>query len=339
MRQTHRNTRTRSLPLLALAAALLGGCASKGPQGYGAAEQSTAAQAQQQMEKAAQLTQIDAQQTYLNLIRQMQQANQWYASLAHTQAFERQYGSQPQIRLMRADALRNTGQGKLAEQGYQALLADPDSSTVARARRGLGLLYASQGQYPNAIAQLEMARQINPIDADVLSDLAYAHMLDGQTEAAHLPVLQAAQLAPGNARVQLNLALYLMASDQKAQASQLLQRLSQPAAKNVPALIDANSMQTLQAQLQTVQTAMRRRNGGELPTPAPLAAAPMVDSGTLAASPLTVPAAAPVVTPAAAPSEVPAAGPGPALPTALRSTAAGNDSPPITASPARPIAP
>lgn len=339
MRQTNRNTTLLAMPLLALAAALLTGCASKGPQGYGAAEQSTAAQAQQQMEKAAQLTQIDPQQTYLNLIRQMQQANQWYASLAHTQAFERQYGSQPQIRLMRADALRNTGQGKLAEQGYQALLADPDSSTVARARRGLGLLYASQGQYPNAIAQLEMARQINPIDADVLSDLAYAHMLDGQTETAHLPVLQAAQLAPGNARVQLNLALYLMASGQKAQASQLLQRLSQPAAKNVPALIDANSMQTLQAQLQTVQTAMRRRNGGESPTPAPAAAAPMLDSATLAASPLTAPSTAPVVAPAAAPSDVPAAGPGPAVPTALRSTAAGSDGPPITASPARPIAP
>jgi Flp pilus assembly protein TadD len=338
MRHKLNNIRVLSMPL-ALAAALLTGCASKGPQGYGAAEQSTAAQAQQQMEKAAQLTQIDPQQTYLNLIRQMQQANQWYASLAHTQAFERQYGSQPQIRLMRADALRNTGQGKLAEQGYQALLADPDSSTVARARRGLGLLYASQGQYPNAIAQLEMARQINPIDADVLSDLAYAHMLDGQTEAAHLPVLQAAQLAPANPRVQLNLALYLMASDQKAQASQLLQRLSQPAAKNVPALIDANSMQTLQAQLQTVQTAMRRRNGGELPMPAPAASAPLVDSTALAASPLTAPATAPVAAPVAAPSELPAADPGPAMPTALRSTAAGNDSPQITDSPARPIAP
>ncbi|WP_021027222.1 lipopolysaccharide assembly protein LapB [Comamonas sp. B-9] len=342
MHRDFRNTRYRytlTTPLLALAAALLTGCASKGPQGYGAAEQSTAAQAQQQMEKAAQLTQIDPQQTYLNLIRQMQQANQWYASLAHTQAFERQYGSQPQIRLMRADALRNTGQGPLAEQGYQALLADPDSSTVARARRGLGLLYASQAQYPNAIAQLEMARQINPIDADVLSDLAYAHMLDGQTEAAHLPVLQAAQLAPGNARVQLNLALYLMASGQKAQASQLLQRLSQPAAKNVPALIDANSMQTLQAQLQTVQTAMRRRNGGELPAPVPAAAAPLVDGAALAASPLPAAATEPIAAPAATPSAGPAAGPGPAVPTALRSTAAGNGSPHITDTPARPIVP
>lgn len=314
--------RSVATALLMLAALLLAGCAAKGPKGYGAAEQSTAAQAQQQMEKAAQLTQIDPQQTYLNLIRQMQQANQWYASLAHTQAFERQYGSQPQIRLMRADALRNTGQGLLAEQGYQALLADADSSTVAGARRGLGLLYASQGQFPHAIAQLEMARQINPIDADVLSDLAYAQMLDGQTEAAHLPVLQAAQLAPANARVQLNLALYLLASEQKTQASQLLQRLGQPAAKNVPALIDAHSMQTLQAQLQTVQAAMRRRSGSEL---APAAAA-LVGSQALPAVP--VPAMA---------AEVAVAEPAPAVPTALRSPAVGSDSP--EASPARKIAP
>lgn len=311
-------------PLLALAAVLLAGCAAKAPQGYGAAEQSTAAQAQQHMEKAAQLTQIDPQQTYLNLIRQMQQANQWYASLAHTQAFERQYGSQPQIRLMRADALRNTGQGPLAEQGYQALLADADSSTVARARRGLGLLYASQGQYPHAIEQLEMARQINPIDADVLSDLAYAQMLDGHTEAAHLPALQAAQLAPSNARVQLNLALYLLASDQKAQASQLLQRLGQPPAKNIPPLIDSHSMQTLPAQLQTVQAAMRRRSGGEL-APAS-AAAPSVDSQALTAIP--VPATA---------AEIAVAEPAPAVPTALRSIAVGSDSPEAT--PARKIAP
>ena len=323
MRQaTTTPSRSFATPLLVLAALLLAGCAAKGPKGYGAAEQSTAAQAQQQMEKAAQLTQIDPQQTYLNLIRQMQQANQWYASLAHTQAFERQYGSQPQIRLMRADALRNTGQGLLAEQGYQALLADADSSTVAGARRGLGLLYASQGQFPHAIAQLEMARQINPIDADVLSDLAYAQMLDGQTEASHLPVLQAAQLAPANARVQLNLALYLLASEQKTQASQLLQRLGQPAAKNVPALIDSHSMQTLQAQLQTVQAAMRRRSGSEL---APAAAA-LVGSQALPAVP--VPAMA---------AEVAVAEPAPAVPTALRSPAVGSDSP--EANPARKIAP
>src|SRR5256885_15134564 len=73
-------------------------------------QQETAAQAQQQLQNAQQATQVDNAQTYLDLITQMQQAGQWYASLAHTEAFEQQYGVNPESRLMRADALRNTGQ-------------------------------------------------------------------------------------------------------------------------------------------------------------------------------------------------------------------------------------
>src|SRR5256885_3547902 len=55
-------------------------------------QQETAAQAQQQLQNAQQATQVDNAQTYLDLITQMQQAGQWYASLAHTEAFEQQYG-------------------------------------------------------------------------------------------------------------------------------------------------------------------------------------------------------------------------------------------------------
>nr|MBD4763317.1 hypothetical protein [Xanthomonas citri pv. citri] len=66
------------------------------------------------MQDAQQATQVDNAQTYLDLITQMQQAGQWYASLAHTEAFEQQYGTQPESRLMRADALRNTGQAEQA---------------------------------------------------------------------------------------------------------------------------------------------------------------------------------------------------------------------------------
>lgn len=244
--------------LLAAFTLLLAGCSTP-PQGYGVGEQGTAALAQQQMEKAAQSTQADPKQTYLQLISQMQQANQWYASLAHTEAFERQYGGGAQIRLLRADALRNTGQTSQAEQVYQALLDEPDTSSVARARRGLGLLYAGQGHYPQAVAQLELARQLNPIDADVLSDLAYAHMLDGRLASARMPMLQAAQLAPANARVQLNLALYWLANGDQAQADQLLKRLRQPQARNAPPLIDETSLQTLRARLAAIQQSVRDR--------------------------------------------------------------------------------
>jgi len=262
---THLPHLTRALAL-GVAAWLLAGCAAKPAQGYGAApELGTAQQAQQQLEKAEQLTQIDPQQTYLNLIAQMQQANQWYASLAHAEAFERQYGSNPQIRLRRADALRNTGQALPAEAAYRALLGEADTQVQARASRGLGLLYASQQRYAPAMAQLERARQLDPIDADLLADLAYTHMLDGRLDAAALPMLQAAQLAPANARVQLNLALYWLASGAQEQAAQLLQRLRQPPAPGAAPLIDATSLQTLQARLATVEQAVRAR--GQAPSP------------------------------------------------------------------------
>ena len=252
-------SRTATWLVLATGALALAGCASKPAQGYGAAEQNIAAQAQQQMESAEQATQVDPQKTYLNLIAQMQQAQQWYASLAHADAFERQYGSNPEIRLKRADAQRNTGQPQLAEANYRALLGDADNNTQARAHRGLGLLYAGQKRYAQAVSQLERSRQLNPIDADVLADLAYTHMLDGRLAAASLPILQAAQLAPGNARVQLNLALYWLANGEQHQAWQLLQRLRQPQAKNTPPLIDETSVQTLQSQLITIEQAVRAR--------------------------------------------------------------------------------
>lgn len=272
----HRRRRLGEFALAGLAAlaVALSGCSFKGPQGYGVADQSTAVQAQQQMEKAELSTQVDPQKTYLNLITQMQQANQWYASLAHTEAFERQYGTNPQVRLLRADALRNTGQPQQAEKEYRDLLNAPDTNTQSRARRGLGLLYASQKQYAMAVAQLESARQLNPIDADVLGDLAYAHMLDGRLSAASLPILQAAQLAPTNVRVQLNLALYWLASGEQSQASQLLHRLRQPQAKSMPPLIDESSLVTLNSQLVTVQQAVRARADASLAPVAPEANAP-----------------------------------------------------------------
>ncbi len=260
-------------------ALLLGGCASKGPEGYGVAPQpSAAAPVPPQTSNSEQSAQIDTTQTYLDLIGQMQQAGQWYASLAHADAFEQQFGANPESRMLRADAMRNTGQFTQARQAYLVLL---DGGSAARARRGLGLLHAAQGQYAQAVDQLEKARQLNPIDANVLSDLAYAHMLDGQLSSAQMPMLQAAQLAPGNARVQLNLALYWLACGNQIEASRLLQKLSQPPARGALPLIDQASLQTLQAQLAQVQEAVRARAmASSLPPRPEPAAAPKHPAAT-----------------------------------------------------------
>jgi hypothetical protein len=89
-------------------------------------------------------------------------------------------------------------------------------------------------------------------------------MLDGRLASAQIPIMQASQLAPGNARVQLNLALFWLASGNQAQASQLLRQLAQPQAKGALPMIDQTSLQTLQMQLASVNEAVRLR-GDSLP--------------------------------------------------------------------------
>ena len=236
----------------------LSACAGKPLSGYGLeVGKSTAQQAQEQMQSAEQATQVDTAQTYLDLIAQMQQGGQWYAALAHTEAYEQKHGVSASSRLLRADALRNTGQIEQAQTIYQSLVT---STSAARAHRGLGLLHASQQRFELAVQHLEQARQLNPIDASVLSDLAYAQMLNGNLAAARLPAMQAAQLAPGNAQVQLNLALYLLAMDSTQEAHQVLGQMAQPSAKGQAPLIDQASLAALQTQVASVKQAARLRS-------------------------------------------------------------------------------
>lgn len=236
--------------------AFLVGCAAKAPQGYGVAK-STASQAQAQFAAAEQSTQVDTASAYRSLIEQMQQAGHWYASLAHTEAYEKQHGSSPEVQLLRADALRNTQQYELARKAYVPLLR---SSQGARAYRGLGLLEASQGRYDAAIGALEQARRLNPIDANSLSDMGYAYMRNGQISEAQLPIMQAAQLAPSSARVQLNLALFWLVSGEDALASQVIQKLQQPQAKSGSAAIGHAALQSLHEQVAVVKRAVQARH-------------------------------------------------------------------------------
>ena len=236
---------------------LFSACSSKPLSGYGMdVAKSAAQQAQEQMHSAEQANKVDTSQTYLDLITQMQQAGQWYAALAHTEAYEQKFGASANSQLQRADALRNTGQNEPAQALYQSLLS---GTSAARAHRGLGLLHASQQHFDLAVQHLEQARQLNPIDASVLSDLAYAHMLNGNLAAAKLPALQAAQLAPGNAKVQLNLALYWLAVDGNEQARQVMASLQQPGAKGQRSPLDQASVEALQAQASMVKQAARLR--------------------------------------------------------------------------------
>jgi Flp pilus assembly protein TadD len=163
---------------------------------------------------------IDTKSTYLKLVEQMQKEGLWFASLAHIDALEQQWGVSPDSTRMRADALRQTGQAAASEQAYKRLMSTPLESA---GYRGLGLLAGARGSYAEAAQLLRQAQRQTPTDALLLSDLGYASLRAGQIEEARLPLMQALQLRPDSTQAQTNLALYLEATGQAEQANRLME--------------------------------------------------------------------------------------------------------------------
>lgn len=108
-----------------------------------------------------------------------------------------------------------------AQQAYLAALAlEPRH---LNARNGLAVLYAGQGDYPQAIELWrELLREsgpaIAPQQAFLLANLGYAYLLDGQPEAALTVLEQACLLDPLKAQSWEHLALALerLGQDQRA---------------------------------------------------------------------------------------------------------------------------
>lgn len=145
--------------------------------------------------------------SYLGVITQMQKEGLWFASLAHIDAMEKQWKVSDHSRLLRADALRQTGQQEHSAALYKHLLG---SAYAARALHGLGLLAAAEGQFELAVSHFQAAQKQAPTDALLLNDLGYALLQTARGFDAGLPLKQAAQLQPKNVRIQSNLALYLV---------------------------------------------------------------------------------------------------------------------------------
>ncbi|WGS51402.1 pilus assembly protein [Paraburkholderia sp. D15] len=189
---------------------LLGACAKD--MGYGVGAQAErAAMAQQANRDPA----PDTPGMYLGLIDQMQSQGLYFASLAHIDAFEKQYGATPDTHLLRADALRMTGQPAAAADAYGLLLKTP---LAARGYRGLGLVAGAAGDFARAAQQLEQAAQLAPTDAVTLSDLGYARLRNGDVNGARVPLMKAAELDRRNPKIVSNVVLYLLASGDQAQA-------------------------------------------------------------------------------------------------------------------------
>jgi Flp pilus assembly protein TadD len=230
---------TRYAPVTLLALAALAGCASK-EQGYGVGPQ---AQAELQMREATKDPAPDTPGMYLGLIQRMQAEGLYYASLAHIDAYEHQYGASPDSIVLRADALRSTGQSAASATAYTQLLTTP---FAARGHRGLGLLAGASGDFPKAANELAEASQLEPTDATTLSDLGYALLREGEVAAARVPLLKAVELDTHNPKIVANVALYFVASGDAASAQALMaQEGLTPAAR---AAVERDAQNVAQAQ-------------------------------------------------------------------------------------------
>ncbi|WP_201325914.1 pilus assembly protein, partial [Burkholderia sp. E168m23] len=147
------------------------------------------------------------------------------ASLAHIDQYEKQYGASPDTILLRADALRATGQYDAGVAAYTKLLTTP---LAARGYRGLGLTAGARGDFALAAQQLEQATALAPTDAATLSDLAYSKMREGDLAGARVPLLKAAELEQKNPKILSNFVLYLLATGHAKDARRLMdqQKLS-----------------------------------------------------------------------------------------------------------------
>lgn len=216
-----KESRYLMLPLAAATMALLSGCSSMGNllgQNQPVLSPAAKAAADRPLEKEAV---VDTQDTYLALVKQMQSKSLWYASIAHLDALDKQWGASSDSRLLRADALRQVGQLSAAIPIYQGLLG---SAKDGAARYGLGRVAAEQGDFRSAALQMEQARMSNPVDSRLLTDLGYAYLRARDLNAARIPLMQAAQLNPEDAQASVNLSLFMMISGQGAQAEEFMRQ-------------------------------------------------------------------------------------------------------------------
>lgn len=212
-------SRPASVCVLVAGLLVLGGCASSGNTGANAAQRADV-QTQLAQKEAADRPSVlaDNRATHVQLVTQMQQKGLYFASLAHIDALQQRWGTDAELDILRADALRQTGQTANARTVYSQLLATP---MKARAAHGLGLLAGRAGDFQDAVGFLQQATQAAPTDADVLNDLGFALMQHGRRADARLPLMKASELASDNPRIWSNVVLFLTLDGQAKQAMDL----------------------------------------------------------------------------------------------------------------------
>jgi len=155
----------------------------------------------------------------LSLIAEAQRQERYFASLAYIDAYQQKFGNDNRVAVMRADALRQTGQIALSEQAYRALTR---GEQAADGWHGLGLIAGGRGQFDQAVDDFSRAAKLAPTNARILGDLGYARLRAGDVDGARVPLGQAAELAPENGKVLANMAVLLLVEGDAVKAQRLM---------------------------------------------------------------------------------------------------------------------
>ncbi|MGE8567251.1 cellulose synthase subunit BcsC [compost metagenome] len=182
-------------------------------------QQQEQALARQKEEEADAKGRPQAPEMMLSLIAEAQRQERYFASLAYIDAYQQQFGNDARVSVLRAEALRQTGQTALSEQAYRALLG---TDQAADGWHGLGLIAGSRGQFDQAADDLSRAAKLSPMDPRILGDLGYARLRAGDAAGARVPLGQAAELAPDNGKVLANLAVLLLVEGESVRAQRLM---------------------------------------------------------------------------------------------------------------------
>ncbi|WP_265944069.1 hypothetical protein [Dechloromonas sp. A34] len=139
--------------------------------------------------------------TRLAMIRKLLNSEHPYAALAHLDAAAI---NGPVADDLRADILRRIGRTAEARTLYRSLL---NTCLAGAGHHGLGLLAAQESLHAESVDHLQRARQAQPTDARVRSDLGYALMLSGDLEGARHEFMTALDLSAEDRKAALNLVL------------------------------------------------------------------------------------------------------------------------------------
>ncbi|RZT29347.1 tetratricopeptide repeat protein [Cupriavidus agavae] len=210
-----------------MAVAALAGCANTPGSAEAMARQTDAQIELARLQEKEARAEYNDQGVYLGLIGRMQQEGMYFASLAHIDAFQQKFGSNTALLVLRADALRETGQDDAALQAYRDLL---NTDRAARARHGIGLLLGRQGEFMRAAVELRQAAALDPVNAQVANDLGYALMRGGAVQEARVPVMQALELDANNPRAISNAVVWMLATGKRSEATAMMQRAAMPEA-------------------------------------------------------------------------------------------------------------